>query len=240
MRSYYNLDHALEDQNQGEGVDQNPGEVGDQNQGNDISVDPDFDTDFDIDFDPDDIIDLFNDIIDLSEVVSTTFKSIYFWQDIQSRQIFPVNPSFPDANETGTVFLYVDETLRDPFDLFGSSPLFGLVQGTCTRTSQRTDSGSSAYCHFTYEWFDLDNEISYASMTAEGPVQEFAGAQLTITGGSGDLEGVAGSLSLWPAVVEDFGFGLEPTADFSLDFLDGPIDGYLGLAVLAVNQAVVN
>jgi hypothetical protein len=206
-------------------TDQNLGEIVDQNQ--EIIHDPDF-------FDPDEPI-----ITDPVEVISTTVQSIYFFQDVQSRQVFPVNPSFPDANETGTVFLYVDATLSDPFDSSGLSPLFGVAHGTCTRTSQRTDFGSSAYCHFTYEWFDLENDISYASMTAEGPAQEFGGAQLTITGGSGGLEGTTGTVSLYPAVLEDSGFGLEPKDDVSLDFLDGPIDGYLGSALLSMNQAVV-
>jgi hypothetical protein len=140
-----------------------------------------------------------------------------------------VTPENPDVEATGNLWLYADVPLQEPFGI-DVDPLLGFVQGTC----QGIFSNLDGYCSFTYEFFDGLEVI--ATMTVQGATQPTGPSILTVVGGTGDLEGVSGDVSLIPTSLDT---NVTPPAivEDNSPFLGNP-DGYYMEAILYIRYSI--
>ncbi|KAL3921339.1 MAG: hypothetical protein SGILL_002799 [Bacillariaceae sp.] len=106
-----------------------------------------------------------------------------------------VTPNAPDPAATGNLWLYADVPVQEEAGI-DTDPLLGFAQGTC----QGIFSNQNGYCHFTYEFFDGLEVI--ASITVEGETQPTGPSILTIVGGTGELSGATGEVSLTPVSLD--------------------------------------
>jgi hypothetical protein len=103
-------------------------------------------------------------------------------------------------------------------------PLLGFAQGTC----QSIFSDQDGYCNLTYEFFDGLEVI--ASLTAEGATLPTGPSILTIVGGTGELKGATGEVSLTPVSLDDT--VSPPTiVDDGSTFLGNPIGYHMEVIV---------
>lgn len=140
-----------------------------------------------------------------------------------------VTPENPDVEATGNVWIYADVPLQELFGI-DVDPLIGFVQGTC----QGIFSNQDGYCSFTYEFFDGLEVI--ATMAVQGATQPTGPSILTVVGGTGDLEGVSGEVSLIPASLDTTVTPPTVIEDDSL-FLGNPA-GYYMEAVLYIRYGI--
>jgi hypothetical protein len=138
-------------------------------------------------------------------------------------------PENPDPTSTGNLWVYSDLPLQEPTGIDVAS-LLGFVQGTC----QAIYSDQTGYCFFTYEFFDGLEVV--ASITAEGETQPSGPSILTIVGGSGELKGASGTVSLVPSTLDETSTPPTVVEDGST-FLGNPV-GYYMEAVVYVQYKV--
>lgn len=165
------------------------------------------------------------------------------FQDATSVTIVPVLAE-ADLTIPGTVFLYSDAPFQNRTLIGSEAPPSGAVQGSCTRTDSviidSVDYEGKAYCHFVYEFFDVDGQTVIATLTAEGPVANGELSSLAITGGSGELRRTIGQIDLYPSTVDYTSVPPTITNDPALDFLgDGMNEGYDVYAYLFVDPVAV-
>jgi hypothetical protein len=142
-----------------------------------------------------------------------------------------VNPNAPDPTATGNVWLYADIPLQEETGI-DVKPLLGFAQGTC----QSIFSDQDGYCNLTYEFFDGLEVI--ATLTAEGSTLPTGPSILTIVGGTGELKGATGEVSLTPVSLDDT--VTPPTiADDGSSFLGNPI-GYYMEVIVYVNYVIAD
>jgi hypothetical protein len=111
-------------------------------------------------------------------------------------------------------------------------PLLGFAQGTC----QSIFSDQDGYCNLTYEFFDGLEVI--ASLTVEGATLPTGPSILTIVGGTGELKGATGEVSLTPVSLDDT--VSPPTImDDGSSFLGNPV-GYYMEAIAYVNYHIAD
>jgi hypothetical protein len=166
------------------------------------------------------------------------------FQDATSVTIVPVFSDMADLTMPGTVFLYSDAPFQNKTFIGSGAPPSGVVQGSCSRTDPVTIGSvgyeGKAYCHFVYEFFDIDGQTVIATLTAEGPVANGDMSSLAITGGSGELRRTIGQIDLYPSTVDYTSVPPTITNDPTLDFLgDGMNDGYEVYAYLFVDPVAV-
>jgi hypothetical protein len=96
--------------------------------------------------------------------------------------------------------LYANVPLQPIFGI-NDLPIEGLAQGFCTGV----DSDQDGFCHFTYEFFDLQGGaiVVFASLTAEGTTEPQGASKLTILGGTGEFAGAVGEVTLYPISIDE-------------------------------------
>lgn len=134
---------------------------------------------------------------------------------------------------TGNLWVYADLPLQAEFGI-DVDPLLGIVHGTCESTFENLNG----YCSFTYEFFDGGPEV-IASMTVSGATEPFGPSILTVSGGTGELVGVSGEVSLSPVSLDIAFVPPVLTTDDSTLFLGSPI-GYYMEAVIYVRFRVAD
>lgn len=177
---------------------------------------------------PDDDSTVVDDDLFSEEVVSlTAFQDNRF----SSAEPIYVNAGDPDIEETGNLWVYADVPLQEAGGV-DVDPLLGFAQGTC----QGVFSNLDGYCFFTYEFFDGMEVI--ATLTVQGATQPMGPSILTVVGGTGELEGVSGDVSLIPATLDTTVTPPAVVRDEST-FLGNP-DGYYMEALLYVRYRIAD
>ncbi|KAG7337858.1 hypothetical protein IV203_025949 [Nitzschia inconspicua] len=140
-----------------------------------------------------------------------------------------VTPNDPNPAATGNLWLYADVPLQEEGGI-DVDPLLGFAQGTCQSIFEDQDG----YCHFTYEFFDGLEVI--ASLTVAGETLPTGPSILTIVGGTGELKGATGEVSLTPVSVDDT--SAPPSiVDDGATFLGNP-SGYFMEAIIYVKYSI--
>jgi len=139
---------------------------------------------------------------DDDQVVSEEILTIEYYQDNRFSNPEPVfsNRANPSREASGNRWLYANVPLQPIFGI-NDLPIEGLSQGFCTGVN----SDQNGFCHFTYEFFDLQGGaiVVYASLTVEGTTAPQGPSILTVLGGTGEFAGAVGELTLWPVSIDE-------------------------------------
>lgn len=135
-------------------------------------------------------------------VISEEIVTVEYYQDNRFSSAEPIyaNIMNPQRGASGNKWLYANVPLQPIFGI-NDLPIQGLAQGFCENTFQ----DQTGFCHFTYEFFDLqDGAITvYASITAEGSTVPQGVSELNVLGGTGEFNGAAGTVKLWPVGIDE-------------------------------------
>lgn len=139
---------------------------------------------------------------DDDQLVSEEVLTIEYYQDNRFSNPEPVlsNAADPTREASGNRWLYANVPLQPIFGI-NDLPIEGLAQGFCTGV----DSDQDGFCHFTYEFFDLQDGaiVVYASLTAEGTTEPQGASILTVLGGTGEFAGAVGEVTLYPVSIDE-------------------------------------
>lgn len=170
---------------------------------------------------------------DDDQVLTEYTLTIEYYQDNRFSNPEPIlgNSENPTRTASGNRWLYANVPLQPIFGI-NDLPIEGLAQGFCSGVN----SDQNGFCHFTYEFFDLQGGaiVVYASITAEGTTEPQGPSTLTVTGGTGDFAGAVGELTLWPISIDEQIVPARISRDGSL-FL-GNRNGYEAKFVLSVRE----
>lgn len=140
--------------------------------------------------------------LDDDQLVTEELLSIEYYQD---NRFSNPNPVFANTGDqtvlaAGNRWLYANVPLQPIFGV-NDLPIQGLAQGFCESVSEN----SNGFCHFTYEFFDLQDGaiVVYASITAEGTTAPQGASTLNILGGTGEFAGAVGEVTLWPVGIDE-------------------------------------
>jgi len=148
--------------------------------------------------------DYYDDFVyyDDDQVVTETILVNEFYQDNRFSNPEPVlsDPSNPTREASGNRWLYANVPLQPIFGI-NDLPIQGLAQGFCTGVNSDQDG----FCHFTYEFFDLQGGaiVVFASLTVEGSTKPQGPSTLVVLGGTGDYQGAVGEVTLWPVNIDE-------------------------------------
>jgi hypothetical protein len=167
---------------------------------------------------------------------SLSAEEVVFLAAFQDNRFSSADPIFttpnaPDAAASGNLWLYADVPLQEESGI-DVEPLLGFAQGTC----QSIFSDQDGYCHFTYEFFDGLEVI--ASLTVEGETLPTGPSILTIVGGTGELKGATGEVSLTPASLDET-MSPPTIVDDGSTFLGNPF-GYYMEAIVYVRYNIAD
>ena len=139
---------------------------------------------------------------DDDKIVVEELITIEYYQDNRFSQPDPIfsNPLNPSIEASGNRWLYANVPLQPTFGI-NDLPIEGLVQGFC----EGINSNQNGYCHFTYEFFNLQNGaiVVFASLTAEGATEPQGPSTLNILGGTGEFASAVGQVTLWPVNIDE-------------------------------------
>lgn len=172
---------------------------------------------------------------DDDQLVAEETLTIELYQDNRFSSASPVFADFatPDEFAAGNRWLYANVPLQPVFGI-NDLPIQGLAQGFCESVS---DAGNG-FCHFTYEFFELVDGaiVVYASLTAEGTTQAQGPSTLNVLGGTGELSGAVGEITLNPVGIDE---SIVPARIFKngSKFL-GNMDGYEAAFEVSVRYMV--
>lgn len=140
--------------------------------------------------------------LDDDQLVTEELLTIEYYQDNRFSSPQPVFADITDpvVEMAGNRWLYANVPLQPIFGI-NDLPIQGLAQGFCESTSERM----TGFCHFTYEFFDLQNGaiVVYASITAEGTTAPQGPSTMNILGGTGEFAGAVGEVTLWPVGIDE-------------------------------------
>jgi hypothetical protein len=121
-------------------------------------------------------------------------------QNVNIQTVF-VDPSSPDAEDLGTVYIFNDNLANVTIDGTVMIMETWFATGSCTRTQNLATRGvGGGMCDFVYTLTDSDG--NFATFTASGEVFDGDGGILPITGGARAFIGAAGIVQLTPFVGE--------------------------------------
>jgi len=139
---------------------------------------------------------------DDDRLVAEETITLQYYQDNRFSPPDPIfaSPLNPSPTATGNRWLYANVPLQPIFGI-NDLPIQGLAQGYCESTLEEQDG----YCHFTYEFFDLQDGaiVVYASITAEGATNAQGPSTLNVLGGTGEFQGAVGEVTLWPVGIDE-------------------------------------
>jgi len=140
--------------------------------------------------------------LDDDSIVTEEIVTIEYYQDNRFSSPDPILADItdPDPQAPGSKFLYANVPLQPVFGI-NDLPIQGLAQGFCERTSE----DGNGYCHFTYEFFELNlGAIQvYASLTVEGATNPQGPSRLNVLGGTGEFDGAVGEVTLIPVGIDE-------------------------------------
>mmetsp|Transcript_13860 Transcript_13860/g.28604 ORF Transcript_13860/g.28604 Transcript_13860/m.28604 type:complete len:334 (+) Transcript_13860:78-1079(+) len=139
---------------------------------------------------------------DDDQLVTEELLTIEYYQDNRFSNPAPIwaDPSEQTAFSAGNRWLYANVPLQPIFGI-NDLPIQGLAQGFC----EALDEAGNGFCHFTYEFFELNNGaiVVYASITAEGTTMPQGASTMNILGGTGEFSGAAGEITLVPVGIDE-------------------------------------
>lgn len=140
--------------------------------------------------------------LDDDQLVTEELLTIEYYQDNRFSTPDPIFADLqnPTLDADGNKWLYANVPLQPIFGI-NDLPIQGLAQGFC----ESTLGNLNGFCHFTYEFFDLQNGaiVVYASLTVEGSTQPQGPSTLNILGGTGEFAGAVGEVTLWPVGIDE-------------------------------------